>query len=132
MNWIEVIKFVISALGFGSIFASIINRKLQKREKQKEEQFAEQCSKAKEQAEKLEIISVATKIQLRNIIYDRCNIVKKRGYIWLYELEELEETVVVYENLKGNGTAHKTYKDITTNYKVVTSPEEVELIKKNA
>ena len=45
--------------------------------------------------------------------------------MWLYELEQLNEAMEVYEGLDGNGSAHKIYADTIAGYKVITDPSEL-------
>ncbi len=114
MDWLEVIKLLLSALGVGGVVGGILNRKLSKIAKEKADEKAN-CQNTDK----------ALKVLLRRDIYDICNNAKKRTYIWLYELEQLDEAFETYSALGGNGAAKKVYYDVKHNCRVITDPAEL-------
>lgn len=118
-NTIEIIKLVfqfISIIGVPTIIGMIFSKKILKQEKNKETQNITIENEKKQN----QCLLIGMKILLRNCIYDICNKVKKREYFYLYELEQLDETFKVYEDLGGNGTAHRIYEEVKVKYEVKT------------
>lgn len=118
-NTIEIIKLIlqfISIIGVPSILFLMFNKKISKEESKKELQK----NIIENEKKQYQCLLTGMKILLRNCIYDICNKVKKRGYFYLYELEQLDETFKVYESLGGNGTAHRIYDEVKEKYEVKT------------
>lgn len=125
----ELLKLILqflSTVGVGAIMSGFINRKLTVYENKKSEDEKHRQKETEDSQKLIQYLSDANRLMLRNAIYEICNKVKKRKYIYLYEAENLREILETYEKLGGNGTAHATATHVLENYEVITSEDEVD------
>lgn len=126
---IELIKLILqflSMVGVGAIMSGFINRKMIVYENKKSEDEKQRQKEAEDSQKTIQYLSDANRLMLRNAIYEICNKVKKRSYIYLYEAENLREILEVYEKLGGNGTAHATATYVLEHYEVITAEDEID------
>lgn len=126
---IELIKLILqflSMVGVGAVVSGLVNRKLTVYENKKTEEESQKQKETEDSQKLIQYLSDANRLMLRNAIYEICNKVKKRGYIYLYEAENLREILETYEHLGGNGIAHATATHVLENYEVITAEDEVD------
>lgn len=126
LELLKVIFQFLGALGTGGIMSFIITRRLTKMERSKEEQREEKNKQEIERANTIATLCEACKILLRSNLYQDCEKIKKRGHMFLYEQEQLLESLKTYECLKGNGTAHARVTETLNKYDVVLDIDEFE------
>ncbi|MCM1334372.1 MAG: hypothetical protein NC084_12530 [Bacteroides sp.] len=126
---IEVVKLILqilSMIGVGTIISGVISRKMTVYENQKTDDEQRKQKESEDSQNLIRYLSDANRLMLRNAIYELCGKVKKRGYIYLYEAENLREILETYEKLGGNGTAHATATHTLEDYEVITAEEEID------
>lgn len=69
-------------------------------------------NKIKENKNEDEAIANAVKILLRNEIKAQCKFYISQDHIAEDDYEELEEAIIIYEALKGNGLVHKYWEQV--------------------
>lgn len=126
---LELLKFILqclSTVGVGAIMSGFVNRKLTVYENKKLEDEKQRQKDTEDSQKTIQYLSDANRLMLRNAIYEICNKVKKRGYIYLYEAENLREILETYEHLGGNGIAHATATYVLEHYEVITAEDEID------
>lgn len=125
----ELLKLILqffSMIGVGAIMSGFVNRKLTVYENKKTAEESQKQKETEDSQKLIQYLSDANRLMLRNAIYEICNKVKKRKYIYLYEAENLREILETYEKLGGNGTAHASATHVLEHYEVITSEDEVD------
>lgn len=125
----EILKIILqffSMIGVGAVMSGFVNRKLTSYENRKIDEEERRKREAEDGQKQIQYLSDANRLMLRNAIYEICNKVKKRSYIYLYEAENLREILEVYEKLGGNGTAHSAVLHTLNDYEVITSEDEID------
>ena len=125
INILDILKFVLSSLGVGSIIAKTMTYKITKHVKAKEKECEEEKQRNLEQKRMNELNTIAHRVELRPIIKDMCKEIKLKQYMWDNDLQELDEAFMIYDAFNGNGPTKKLY-DETRKLPIVSSHEELE------
>lgn len=122
----KVILQFLGTLGMGGVMSFIITRRLTKLEKAKAEQHEEKIKQETERDATITVLTAACRLLLRSEMYRMCDKIKQRGYMFLYEQEQLRELLETYTLLKGNGTAHSLVEKMLQDYDVISDIDDLD------
>lgn len=120
---LEIIKLVLQfcgTLGMGGLMTFFITRQINKIERNKEVKQEAKLKQETETENRINVLTVATKLLIRSEMYRMCDKIKNREKMYLYEQEQLRELLEVYTLLHGNGTAHAIVERTLEEYEVVS------------
>lgn len=119
---IEIAKLLIQifgTLGTGAIISGIVNRKITKIEKKKEEEIQKKLDEECEFRDKILTLIQSNKVLLRHVIFRIYNNCKETKTISYSDRQQLDEAYECYHKCHGNSIASDRYHWIVENCEIV-------------